>query len=110
MCSPADVQAADAALAEAEQQHTEAEARARDAENHLDQAQQTLLAAETGFRLTEAQRSLVEDAERRQLPALAGRVTQLRASIAADNEAVQAGAGIRQVGRGDPASAAGSRG
>ncbi|MEV0006414.1 AAA domain-containing protein [Micromonospora sp. NPDC050980] len=82
--SKADIQASDAALAAAQQTHARAEALAQQAEDQVTQAQQKLLAAETGTRPTGAQRAMVEHADRHQLSSLASQVARLRAKAAAD--------------------------
>jgi superfamily I DNA and/or RNA helicase len=82
-CSRADIDAADAALALARQAHARADAVARQAEADLSSKQQALLAAEARPEPTEAQRALVEDAERHQWPALAVRAADLHAQITA---------------------------
>jgi AAA domain len=82
-CSRADIDAADAALALARQAHARADAVARQAEADLSSMQQALLAAEARPEPTEAQRALVEDAERHQWPTLAARAADLHAQITA---------------------------
>jgi chromosome segregation ATPase len=80
--SHADIAAADARLDAAQQAAAEATRVARQAEDDLGKNQQVLLAAEGGPRPTHAQRATVEDAERRQLPALAARLESVRSQIA----------------------------
>ncbi len=80
-CSRADIEAADATLAMAEQADARADALARQAQADLSGKHQALLAAEALPKPSEAQRALVDDAERHQWPALAARTTELRAQI-----------------------------
>ena len=80
--SRADIDAADARLDVAQQAAAEAARAARQAEDDLGRKQQVLLAAEAGPRPTCAQRAAMEDAERRQLPALAARLESVRSQIA----------------------------
>ncbi|MBM0274515.1 AAA domain-containing protein [Micromonospora tarensis] len=82
--SRADIQASDAALAAAQQAHAQAQALARQAEEHLTRAQQALLAAEARARPTEAQRAMVEHADRHHLSSLSAQLAQLRAKTIAD--------------------------
>jgi hypothetical protein len=82
-CSRADIDTADAALGLARQAHTRADALAWQAETDLSGKQQALLAAEARPAPTGAQRSLVEDAERHQWPALATQATELDVQITA---------------------------
>lgn len=80
--SRADIAAADARLDAAKRLAAKAAHAARQAEDDLGRNQQVLLAAEAGPRPTQAQRAVVEDAERRQLPALAARTESVRSQIA----------------------------
>lgn len=82
-CSRADIDAADAALAAAQRAHNHADTIAGQAEADLSGKQQALLAAEALPMPTEAQRALVEEAERHNWPALAARSAELRAQITA---------------------------
>lgn len=82
-CSRADIDTADAALGLARRAHARADALARQAEADLSGKQQALLAAEARPAPTGAQRSLVEDAEQHQWPALATRAVELDAQITA---------------------------
>jgi RecA/RadA recombinase len=83
VCSRADLVQADTDLAAAQQAAAQAEAVERKAEENLSSKQQALLAAEGSAKPDEAQRLLVEDAKRRQLPALVERAGKLRSEIAA---------------------------
>lgn len=81
LCDRAEIDAADAALVMAQDAYAQTEAAARQAEEELGRRQQALLAAEAQPKATEAQRVMVEDVERRQLPALVARVADLRSQI-----------------------------
>ena len=83
VCSRADLVQDDADLAAARQAAAQAEAVERKAEENLRSKQQALLAAEGSAKPDEEQRRLVEDAKRRQLPAVAERAGKLRPEIAA---------------------------
>jgi hypothetical protein len=83
ICSRADIEAADAALAAAKRLYARAKAIARQAEGDLGKGQQELIAAEAQPKATEHQRALVRDTERRDLPALADEADALRSAIAA---------------------------
>lgn len=82
-CSRAEIEAADRALAHAQRAHGRADAAVYQAEADLSGKQQALLAAEARPEPTQAQRALVEDAERYQWPALAARAAELHAQITA---------------------------
>jgi hypothetical protein len=86
-CSRADVGAADTAHVLAREAYARVDSIARQAEADLHSKQQALLAAEALPQPTETQRTLVENAERNQWPALAARAAELqRQSTAAKPE------------------------
>jgi AAA domain/PLD-like domain len=81
--SRVEIRAADAALVLARQALAQADAVARQAEADLSARQEASLAAEARPEPTEAQRALVEEAQRYQWPALATRAADLQAQITA---------------------------
>jgi AAA domain/PLD-like domain len=81
--SRAEIHAADTALALARQAHVQAEAVALQAEADLSVRQKALRATEARHEPTEAQRAMVEDAERYEWPTLAARAGDLRAQVTA---------------------------
>ncbi|MEW1583954.1 AAA domain-containing protein [Micromonospora vinacea] len=82
ICSRADLQAADAIVAEAREQADLASTNAREASERLELARQRLLTAEAGAP-TEAQRALVQDADQRQLPILEAQMRVLGSRVSA---------------------------
>jgi len=78
-----DIASADGAHAAAERASVHADKVVEEAEQALSGAQQALLAAEARPEPTAAQRALVADAERYDLPALAARAAELRPQVRA---------------------------